>query len=448
MTTGAAPAADMQVVLDVREWSDRVLDATRIAELWAALEPVLQGHDLTRRPRYTLGHPNGDVHIALARLAPGADPVVGPATTFQIVGLLEFAKVRYRCQGCAAEGRERYGSFTCRDCGIDSLDKRLCDVHARILDGALISTCARHEPRCAECGATATFRCAGGRCQRQKPHCDRHRRTHPSGFDLSYCPSCYDNQFPACEHSGCTNMGKACCEVTDPRLTPCGVRMCAQHLRRWQVFGGEGLGLALCRRHHRELPAFAPAELIRQIVAGAYLRSKRRRDAEQPPSLRGFGHSLRRAGHAEQALDFGWILRTVDAVSHQLAAAGGQDADGVRTLIQRRHRRWTEEVTAIAAGNNRGAELVERLKALVRQAIPTHGDAIAASLSLADYNQPRRQRDGDRPGLLFVRVPEAYRGLFIGRQGVLIRYFSQQLSLGEQGGVRVQIEGEKRGSRR
>ncbi|WP_327010628.1 KH domain-containing protein [Dactylosporangium sp. NBC_01737] len=447
MTTVVAPVADMQILLDVREWPDGLHDAGRIADLWNMLEPVLHGHDLTRRPRYTLGHPNGDVHIALARLAPGADPVVGPSTTFQIVGMLEPAKVRYRCQGCAAEGRERYGSFTCRDCGTDALDKRLCDVHARILDGALISTCAAHEPTCAECGATATFRCAGGRCQRQKAHCDRHRRTHPSGSDRSYCPSCYDAQFPACEQGGCTNMGTARCEVTEVGLRQCGVRMCAQHLRRWQVFGGEGLGLALCRRHHRELPGYSPPVLIRQIVAGAYLRSRRRRDAEPLPSLRGFGHSLRRAGHTELALDFRWILRTIDAAQHDLTGTGGRDSEGVLALVQRRHGRWDDEIKKIAAGNDRGAELVERLKILVRHAIPVHGDVIAANLSLADYNRPRAHRDGDRPGLLFVRVPEAYRGIFIGRQGALIRYFSEQLSQGEQGGVRVQIEGDKRGSR-
>jgi hypothetical protein len=243
-------------------------------------------------------------------------------------------------------------------------------------------------------------------------------------------------------------MGKARCEVTEAGLTPCGVRMCAQHLHRWQVFGGEGLGLALCRRHHRELPAYEPPVLIRQIVAATYMRSKRRRDAEPLPSLRGLGESLRRVGHTELALDLRWILRTVDAVQQEVAGAGGRDAVGLRTLVQSRRGRWDREIASVAAGNDRGAELVERLKVLVRQAIPEHGDAIAANLSLADYNRPRKQRDGDRPGLLFVRVPEAYRGLFIGRQGTLIRYFSDQLSQGEQGGVRVQIEGDKRGGRR
>jgi hypothetical protein len=449
--------ADLEIVLDVREWRSDLREAAQIGELWASIEPALARRDLSSRPTYTLGHPDGDIHIALLRVRPGASPVVGPATTFHIVSMLEPSRVRYRCQECAALGRTSYGSFTCRDCGADDLDKRLCDEHVRILDGALISTCGAHEPNCVECGAKAGFRCAGSGCQRSRAHCSRHRIAHPHDKDVSYCPTCYTHAFPACEQQGCRNVGTGRCEVTESGLRACGAKACAKHLRRWQVFGAEGLGLALCERHNRELRQYPPEQLLTQIVGGAFRRSARRRDAEPLPSLRGFAHSLRNQGHGNHALDFTWIFQTLEWVQRSLRPDAPNERRALDQLLNDRRdggkrpngpRPWRKELAGIGVANQDGEALVERLRQLVRQVIPHHGETVAAGLSLANYNPPRR-RDGEmRPGLLFVHLADPLRAPFIGAQGRYIKYFSEQLSAGVPGGVSVRIEGDRRGGRR
>ncbi|MGI5241637.1 hypothetical protein [Dactylosporangium sp. CA-139066] len=437
---------DLDVVVDARQWPVDLAEPKRIGELWTMIEDAIRGRDLGDGPTLTLDHPDGAVRVGLVWSRLGGRPVVGPDTTFQIVNLMERPRIRYRCKECAAAGRTEYGAFTCRDCGSAERDNRLCDDHVRILDGALIATCAQHAPACAECGRAATFRCGGQRCQRRRAHCDSHRRAHPHDPDVSYCPECYDVQFPSCERPGCTNVGVARCEITDERHNACGARACGLHIRRWQVFGGERLGLGLCRRHAQALPGYPPDWLIEQIVAGACVRAAtRRRDAEPLPSLRGFAHSLRRRGHEELALNFRWIHRTLGG----LERAAGPYAQALQERRQgagryRTRKGWDAELGEIEIGEGRGRQLVERLRELVRWTLRRDGPAIAAALELADFNPAREVRGQMRPALLFVRLPEHYRGLFKAHS----RQFAESLSAHEPGGVMIRIEGDMRGGRR
>ncbi|GHJ42840.1 hypothetical protein Cs7R123_01820 [Catellatospora sp. TT07R-123] len=443
-------AADIEVVLDIREYRQEkagraLLDPAELQALWDQIEGALVDRDLSARPVHTLGHPNGDIHVRVVRINPASSPVVSPGTTFQITTVLDPPQIRYRCQRCP-----KYGPFLCRDCGEDR-SARLCDDHVLILDGSLLPTCEKHRPTCAECGGTASFRCTGRSCRSQKAHCDRHRVVHPHDPDHAYCPSCFAEKFPRCEIGSCRNIGASPCEIVDAGVDPCGARVCAMHLRRWQVFGGEALGLALCARHSRSLPQVTAEELVRQIVVATYNRSLRRGGAEPLPSLRGFAHSIR-PRHAALALDFDWIFSTLSKLENGFAA--GPDRARLRQLLQERRagdqrgrvrKPWQQEKQEIGGANMRGAQLVEQLRALVRQVVRHDADAVARSISLASYRAPRQVQGAAQPGLLFVKVPEQYRGAFKGRDRANIDFFAQQLSLQEPGGVTVRIDDDKRG---
>lgn len=449
-------APDLEVILDVREWRDELRGSEGLRELWSMIEGALLGRDLSTRAVHTLQHPNGDVRVDVARIRPGSSPVVGAGTAFHIVGVLEPPQVLYRCRICAERGDAVYAPFLCRECDGADGGNRLCDTHVRILDGALVATCDSHSPRCADCGRPAAFRCGGERCRRRRAYCAGHRVAHPHDADLAYCPACYAEEFPRCEVPACPSIGAVRCEVTDHDLSQCGIRVCAGHVRRWQVYGGESLGLGLCARHSRALPGFTAEELMIQIVLGTYLRTTRRRDAEALPSLRGFAHSLRNRGHRERALDYPWMHRTLDALENYLLGRGtGRDA--LRQLFHDRRdgsgryrgrQGWREELDQIRRGVGQGEQLMEHLRGLLRQALPHDGPAIAATLRLAEYKPPRTHAGETRPALIFVHLPPGYRGAFIGARGANIRYFSERLSTLVPGGVVVRIEGDARSRRR
>ena len=137
------------------------------------------------------------------------------------------------------------------------------------------------------------FWCAGNSCRRRVAWCQQHRKQHPQDPDVAYCPSCFATEFPPCEHPGCQAIGTVTCEHVSRTMEPCGRRMCTRHARRWQVFGGERLGLGRCTAHSRLTGL--PEEIVFQIVVGASIR----RRPERLPSLAGFGHSLRLTGHLQ-----------------------------------------------------------------------------------------------------------------------------------------------------
>jgi hypothetical protein len=437
-------APDIEVILDVRDWPENLQEPKQFDEFWTMVEGALKGRDMAGRPVHTLGHPRGDVHIRVVRVRPGASAVVTDATTFHVAGVVESPRVQYRCGPCAARGDVRYGPFLCRSCPEDG-DQRLCDEHVRFIDGALIATCDRHLPACEECGAAAVFRCPGSRCRHRKAYCAQHRVAHPNDHDLGYCAPCYRIRFPACEEAGCPKVGKIRCEMSDERSQQCGAQACALHARRWQVFGGERLGLGVCGRHAPLIGRMAADELIRQIVLGTFHRSHRR-DAEPLPSLRGFAFNLRKNPAFEQlALDFRWIYGTLDRMTVRVEPAAtflANRRDGGR-------RSWTAEFEEISRGKGRGEELVAQLRIMVRQIVAYDGEALAQALRLADFTPSRTIRDEVRPALLFVHVPEHLRGAFKGRNRSHLDQFTARLSQMEPGGVTVRIEGDRpRGARR
>jgi hypothetical protein len=406
---------DAEVVLDLRGMRAAPTTRAGFADLWAEVESRLEGCDLSRKPIHELDAADGLVRLEVVRLRDTAG-LVGAHTRFSIVAVRETARLRYRCRHCP--GRGTYGPFRCTMCPDDG--NRVCDRHVVILDGSLVATCPEHRPSC-HCGARATFRCAGKACRRETAWCDTHRRGHPRDRDVDYCPSCYDAAFPRCDERSCEDLGSVRCEHVTPEFRRCGRRRCTRHADRWQVFGGERLGLGRCDRHSRVRDLPVP-EILFQIVAGAALRKRK----EHLPSLQGFAHNLRGVDQDELALDFDWIHRTLGEVAHRAR----QDAT-VAAAVRETKPRWDKQLNEIRENAVKGRRLVEQLRELVPP-------ALAATISYADYRPPVRRGGADRQALLYVKVPDHQHGQFIGTKGANIKSYRERL------GVFVDIEGGRR----
>jgi hypothetical protein len=451
---------DVDVFLDLREWGTAVRDAEEFIGLWDRVERAMRQQTLAPGRVHRVPLDAGEVRVGLARARPGFAPVVRPETRFRIVNVLEAPKLRQPCGACARLGRPAHGAFRCVECP-DTAEHWRCADHVDILDGSLAATCEQHRPRCVECGQPGTFRCPGPRCHGRAAHCGRHRSVHSQDPDLAYCPPCFADGFPACTAGSCRNIGAVPCEHTDDKLRRCGVRMCALHLGRWQVYGAERLGLALCQRHQQSLTGTRPERLIRRIVAGTYLRATERYDADPLPSLQALAHTLRNQNHTEAALNYRWIHETLAAAPAALGSAPGlaamlqerdagqepppRGAGGDPRLSRPRIRRgWRDELKELRRGADAGQQLVERLRQVVRQKFGREGERLATALALAEYKEPKVINDEQRPGLLFVRVPADQQQLF--KRGRA--HFGQQLTRLQPLGVQVEIERGDLGGRR
>ncbi|MCP2167447.1 KH domain-containing protein [Goodfellowiella coeruleoviolacea] len=421
-------SGEVELVLDLRGLRNAPTTPDGFAELWDAVEPALVGRDLAQRQVHELHGPDGSVRLEVARLPHGTG-VVDHDTRFAIVAVREQPYLRYRCKHCEASGETGYAPFVCASCPRDDAGGRVCDRHVVILDGALLATCPDHHPPCQECGAPAVFRCAGRSCRRERAWCAAHRRPHPRDPDVDYCPSCYDDVFPRCEAPGCTDIGTVRCEHVSRDLHRCGQRMCTRHARRWQVFGGERVGLGRCGRHG-SMRGVAPDELVFQIVVGASARKRK----ERLPSLQGFAHNLRNSGHRDLALDYERIHRLLDVVGREVS----RDRAAAAAISETRPV-WARQLAGLASTSQEGRRLVDRLKSLIVAHDRRFGVEVAAAIELAEYKPPI-QRDGvvTRRATLFVKVPDHLRGRFIGPRGQNVQAYGAGL------GVDVKIEGGRR----
>ena len=405
--------SDVEVVLDLRGLRQAPSTPAGLADLWMSVEPALAGRDLSSRPVHELDGADGRLCLEIVRLPAGTE-VVSEDTRFSIVAVRETARLRYRCTHCPGEGT--YGPFLCKACPQDGAN-RVCDEHVVILDGSLVPTCPRHRSAC-QCGTAATFRCAGKACRGEKAWCDAHRKRHPRDPDVEYCPSCYEVTFPSCDTRSCPDVGSVRCEHVSPDFRRCGRRMCTRHASRWQVFGGERVGLGRCS-HHSQVRALPPDEVLFQIISGASLRRRN----ERLPGLLGFAHNLRGVKKPELALDFEWIHRTLTALTHRTR----HDAT-VSNKVAEAKPLWDKQIVEIREAAREGRRLVEQLRTLVPP-------ALAATIQYADYRPESRRGGVHRRAMLFVKVPEHQLGQFIGSKGAGIK------SYGERLGVDVKIEG-------
>lgn len=418
-------SSDIDIVLDLRDYRPRVTERKDFAELWRQLESALVGADLSGRSALHLDTPaDGSVGIQIARLRPGVG-TVREETRFNVVAVRERPELLYRCRVCADRHAESYGPFVCKECQQAGTNDRVCDEHVVVLSGALTPTCSEHRPGCADggCAAPATFRCAGRRCRRRTAWCDLHRRGHPRDPDIDYCPACYDEAFPVCEEASCRGVGTVACEYVLDKETgrQCGHRSCTKHAHRWQVYGGERLGLGLCRRHRVQGEMTPEAVLLQIVVASAV-----RRPAMRPPSLAGFAHNLRNAGHRRLAVDYAAIDALLERLYGQLRGTRVRVRDAERHLAT-----WKRQAASAASDSVEGERILEQLRALVAQHDRRYGQQIASSLRLVQYKPANAQRRG----LLFVDVAEELRGLFAGKERRHLLAYSDRL------GLQVRLEG-------
>ena len=405
------PAPDVELILDVRDLRTPPGDRDEFAALWNLLEPALNGRDLRARRVHELVGADGTLRLEVARIAAGTG-LVTAGTRFAVVAVRERSKLHYRCKECADSGRQEYGPFLCSDSS-GSQEHRVCDQHVSILDGSLTSTCGVHRPGCQACGTPATFWCAGNSCRRKVAWCQRHRKQHPQDPDVAYCPSCYATQFPPCEAPGCPAIGTVTCEHVSRAMEPCGRRMCTRHARRWQVFGGERLGLGRCSAHSR-LTGLPPEEIVFQIVVGASIRKR----AERLPSLAGFGHSLRLTGHLQLSVDYPAIFKMLTSLDNSISRSNAVPANSpparVRAAQEKALAGWERAAAAAYINDAEGERLVAQLRQMVRELLRRDGAAIAATITLAEYKPARPNSQPPVPGRLFINVPENYAGLVMG----------------------------------
>lgn len=417
----ALVSPDVELILDLRELRTQPESREDFGKLWRSLEPALYGRDLRAKAVHELEGPNGILRFEVARIA-GGTGLTTRQTRFAVVAVREPSKLVYRCTECADAGRKAYGPFPCPD-GPPGQEHRACDKHVIILDGSLAPRCRAHHPRCADCGSLATFWCAGKSCSRKVAWCDRHRRSRPQDQDVSYCPGCHALQFPPCEAPGCAAIGTIACENVSAALEPCGRRMCTRHARRWQVYGPERMGLGRCSQHAR-LRGVPFQELMFQIVAG----TSNRRRPERMPSLRAFAHNLRNARRPEPAPGYDVIFGTLCSIGDSLRQTRTMPA-AVKALaaVDGAMTGWRQDCDGADIAAKEGMRLVAQLQQLVREQPLREAHAIAAAISLAEYNPKTRT--------LFINLHPDYRGLFAGRQGFRRQEYERRL------GVAVKFEG-------
>lgn len=404
-------AADVELILDVRELRTPPGDRNEFAALWNLIEPALNGRDLRAKRIHELVGADGTLRLEVARIAAGTG-LVTAGTRFAVVAVRERPELHYRCKECADIGRQEYGPFICSDSSA-SQEHRVCDLHVSILDGSLTPTCRAHRPSCRACGNQATFWCAGKSCRRNVAWCKRHHKQHPQDPDVAYCPDCYAAQFPPCEATGCSAIGTVTCEYVSRTIESCGRRMCTRHARRWQVFGGERLGLGRCAAHSR-LTGLPAQEIVSQIVVGASTRKR----PERLPSLAGFGHSLRLTGHLTASVDYPAIFAMLngldDSMSRWNAVPAGSSPVRVRAAMEKAMPDWKRQAAGAKDNQREGERLVAQLRQIVQELLRRDGAAIAATITLAEYKSARPNSQPPVPARLFVNVPENYAGLVMG----------------------------------
>jgi hypothetical protein len=431
MTMVQAP--DVELILDLRGMQTPPGDRDAFAALWNVLEPALHGRDLGAKRVHELTSADGTLRLEVARIAAGTG-LVTAATRFAVVAVRERSTVLYQCQECAHNGHQDYGPFLCSG-GPGSQEHRVCDLHVSILDGSLTPTCRAHRPGCQACGTPATFWCAGNSCRRRVAWCQRHCQQHPQDPDVAYCPSCHAIQFPPCEAPRCSKIGSVVCEHMSRTMEPCGLRMCTKDARRWQVFGGERLGLGRCSAHSR-LTGLPPEEIVFQIVVGASIR----RRPERLPSLAGFGHSLRLAGHLQLSVDYPEIFKMLTSLDNSMSRLGAVPANSplarVRAAQEKALAGWERAAAAAHVNDAQGERLVAQLRLMVQELLRRDGAAVATTITLAEYKPARCNSQPPVPGRLFINVPENYAGLVMG--GGRRQLYENRL------GVEVKVHGNRR----
>jgi hypothetical protein len=408
--------AHVSVSLDLRRASSSPQSARDFVELWERVAPQLLGKLLASDHVFELSDPKLGQLALRVMGSPGAPAPVSASTKFAIHAVLEPLRVVHACGVCAGTGRRTHAPFVCGVCdgsagpgagpkqNAEAPATDLCDEHVVLLEGSLRSFCPAHRPHCG-CGRPAGVWCFGPGCRKQRGRgfCHEHVRAHPSLPDLFFCEACYEELFPPCQAPGCAALGKIRCshvdESTDQR---CGKAFCAEHAKRWQIYGPHQIGLGRCEEHG-DLKRIDDLSLIYQIVASAQLQRRGRGGGGwqgRLPTLQTLTHILMKPRGRRYALaEINGIfdrLQTKLSDSRPFQARMVSDLEETKPQrIRDLQRDESEKVT--------GKPYFERLQALVLAAGLRE---VAQRLEYADF-RPNGQ-------LLFVKLPAELRGWFVG----------------------------------
>lgn len=409
----------VEISLDLRAFADRpTATLAPLKELWGRVEPLLHGPALRAGEVRQVDPGNGrTVGVRVLAVPPGHAGVTAD-TAFAIYGVFEPPAVKspHACTECRLPAPPRYGPFACVDCRAP-----LCDDHVGILDGRLtnrlgelLAFCPKHRPKDRD-GRPATFWCAGHACRKMgrfgRAWADG-RVPHPNAPATWYCPACYEDEFPPCGALGCKGTGSNRCEYVAPATgQPCGKRLCNLHVRRWQVFGPHRDGLRLCPDHSRTARLSA-AEVVFQVTAATAVRSLLWHGRDSLPSLSYLRYTLQKATGRK------FELADILALFLQVTLARPDLQQEVTDLRAKKLGHWKREIEEAGKRQDRGRELFE---AVVDKYRELGFDEVADHLTFSDFSAPKR--------LLFVTLPEQYRGLFIGSGGANVKAVSAAVGL-------------------
>jgi hypothetical protein len=229
-----------------------------------------------------------------------------------------------------------------------------------------------------------------------------------------------DREFPPCATPGCANTGTMRCEFVTGG-TACRTAACARHGHRWQVFGPDRAGLALCHGHAQLLASLKPEQVLDAVVASTANRKRTRL-----PTLGSFRHIL---------INTCRTVRPVTEVKAMLVALQSHYRQAGMTakldILMEASRSWSTQVDVDAERQARGRSLFD--KALAAWVVVSPPDAVS-QLQFSDYREPKAGG-----AILFVRAPATIRGRLIGRQGAALKQVEATLARSVPG-LRIKFE--------
>jgi hypothetical protein len=425
----------VSLTLDLRNLSVIPRSAADFLGLWTRFAPQLVGVTLEPNQRLELSDARGGSLGLCVMQLPRGFSIVETNTPFAIHSVLEPLEIGPGCRVCAGEKRRAHAPFACFVCGDPERaasaseaasqppSPQVCAAHVVILEGSRRCFCPAHAPRC-ECGTAALGFCFGPLCGKVgRAFCGPHLRQHPNVADLYFCWACYAELYPPCLEPDCTSVATIRCSHWDRNTErACNRAYCANHARRWQVYGPHRIGLGRCEEHG-DLSRLSDYELIFQIGAGALVEKRKPVNDDfdgRLPSLQAVVHILMRPRGVRYELEainqlFEHVRVSLDP-SRPLQSKMLDLFDSHRAFRQQNLARDAEE-------KEKGRPYFEQLVAVLR----SQGSSdLADDLRFADF------RPSDQ--VLFVRLRDDLRGLFVGRGGRRVRELEGIV------GVRIQFE--------
>lgn len=408
----------VEIILDLRDYPEQLKTAEDYIGFWERLESGLKGNTLVAGKTHFLesAQPKGKIGLTILSVPKPASAVTKD-TLFAIHSVLERPNLLYKCIVCS-----KYGPFRCAEKGCDN---RICEGHATIIDGSMRAYCPQHTPKCAGSGLAATFWCDGPDCRSRVAWSQPYRVQHPNDPDHWYCRKCYALEFPSCYVQSCNDTGTTRCEFVD-RYTgkSCDQSVCSKHVRRWQIYGPQKLGVALCPDHAR-VNNLSEEDILYQMVAiTARRRSKqprRRSNRSQEiiaiPSLMSMRHIY--LNTQNKAIKPELINNKLEQFLAQLRTRQGDKlTQDMIWLIEQSRSRRDRQILAVESQLEQGQVIFQKLV----ERLSLQGEyLLAQNVRFADF-RPHKS-------LLFIYLDPQYRGRFVGTNGKKIKALQDYLGV-------------------